>query len=179
MSELVVVAFDSPQGADRLLTKLDELERDWLIDLDDAVVVVRNGSGRLRLKQSITPAGETRQGVVSGALFGSLVGALILNPLAGLVAGAAIGGATGALAGNLVDFEISDEFIRDVGRKLRPNSSALFLLVRRAKPEQLLKEIEGFDGYVLRSTLTSSQEARLGAALSRQRNADPPAPVPA
>jgi uncharacterized membrane protein len=171
VSELVVIAFASPDEADRLLTRLDELERDSLIDLDDAVIAVRNRVGRVRLKQSITTRRETRQGVLSGALFGTLIGALFLNPLAGLAAGSAIGGATGALTGSLLDFEISDDFIRDVGRSLRPNSSALFLLVRRVKPEQVLKELEGFDGQVIRSTLSSAQEARLETVLRKQQEA--------
>jgi uncharacterized membrane protein len=41
MPELVVIAFDSADEGDRLLTRLDELQRDWLIDLDDAVIAVR------------------------------------------------------------------------------------------------------------------------------------------
>jgi len=169
MSELVVIAFHSLDGADRLLTRFDELRAKSLIDLDDAVVAVHSGKGGLRLKQSINPRRQTRQGLISGALFGTLVGALLANPLAGLAAGSAIGGVTGALSGRLADFEISDDFIRDVGRSLGPDSSALFLLVRRVKPEEVLKEIEGCGGHVIRSTLQPSHEARLEAVLSGQQ----------
>jgi len=168
MSELVVIAFDSPEQADRLLNRLDELRRDWLIELDDAVIAVRSSKGEVRLKQSITARRQTRQGLLSGALFGTLIGALLLDPLAGLAVGSAIGGATGALTGKLLDFGIGDDFIRDVGRSLRPGSSALFLLFRRVKAEEVLKEIEGFGGRVIRSTLSQAQEARLETALSSQ-----------
>lgn len=173
MSELVVIAFDTPEGADQLLTRLDELKRDSLIDLNDAVIAVRTSHGCVRLKQSITARRETQQGLISGVLFGTLIGLLFLDPLVGLAAGStiggAIGGATGALAGRLADFEISDDFIRAVGRRLRPNSSALFLLVRRVNPEAVLKELAGFGGHVIHSTLSQAQEARLGAALARQQ----------
>jgi uncharacterized membrane protein len=172
MSELVVMSFDLPEEADRVLTKLSELERESLIDLDDAVVAVRNSKGRVRLKQSINVGTETRKGLLSGALFGTFVGLLLLNPLAGLALGGAIGAGAGALAGHILDFEISDDFIRQLAQRLRPNSSALFLLVRRVKPDQVLAELERFHGHVLRSTLPASEEARLAAALARRQQSD-------
>ena len=133
------------------------------------MIAVRKSTGPVLLKQSISSRSEARQGLISGALFGTLVGALVLNPLAGLAVGSVIGGATGALTGSLLDFEISDEFVRDVGRSLRPNSSALFLLVRRMSPEEVLKEFQGTEGHLVRSTLSPVQEARLEEALSRFR----------
>jgi len=169
MSEIVVIAFDSPEAADRLLNRFDELRRDWLIELDDAVIAVRSSDGAVRLKQSITPRRQTRQGLLSGALFGTLIGALLLDPLAGLAVGSAIGGATGALTGRLLDFGIGDDFIREVGRSLRPGSSALFLLFRRVKVDEALKHVEGFGGKVIRSTLSPARESRLEQALSHQQ----------
>jgi uncharacterized membrane protein len=136
------------------------------------VIAVCNSVGDVRLKQSITPWSETRQGLISGALFGTLIGAVFLNPLAGLAAGSVIGGATGALTGSLLDFEISDDFVREIGRSLRPNSSALFLLVRRMTLEAFLKELEGSGGHLMRSTLSPAQQARLEEALSRHRDAE-------
>jgi uncharacterized membrane protein len=134
------------------------------------VIAVSNSVGYVRLKQSITSRSETRQGLISGALFGTLIGALFVNPLAGLAAGSVIGGATGALTGSLLDFEISDDFVRQVGRRLGPNSSALFLLLRRMNPEEVLRELRGSGGHVLLSTLSQAQEARLEEALSRHRD---------
>lgn len=120
------------------------------MDLDDAVVAITDSAGHVRLKQSITSRSEAQLGLISGALFGTLIGALLLNPLAGLAAGSIIGGATGALTGSLLDFEISDDFVRRVGRSLRPNSSALFLLVRGMKREEVLMELEGSGDHVRR-----------------------------
>jgi uncharacterized membrane protein len=166
MSEFVVIAFDAPEEADRLLDRLDELERQSSIDLDDAVIAVCNSVGNLRLKQSITSRSEARQGLIWGALFGTLIGALFLNPLAGLAAGSVIGGATGALTGCLLDFEIGDDFVRDVGRRLRPNSSALFLLVRRMN-EEVLKELQGSGGRVLHvDPVPSAGSAARGGGVS-------------
>lgn len=169
MSELVVMTFDSPGEADQVLTRLGELERDSLIDLDDAVVAIRDGKGKVRLKQSITVSTQARTGLLSGALFGTFIGLLFFDPLGGLALGGAIGAGTGALSGRLLDFEISDDFIRQVGQSLGPNSSALFLLVRRVKPEKVLKELEAFHGHVRSSTLSQEQEERLQAALARSQ----------
>lgn len=126
----------------------------------------------MRLKQSITSWNEARQGLISGALFGILIGALFLNPLAGFAAGSVIGGVTGVLTGSLLDFEISDDFVREIGRRLRPNTSALFLLVRRTSLDEVLAELRGSGGRVLRSTLPPEQEARLEEALSRHWGAE-------
>ncbi len=53
MSELVVVGFKDTEEADRVLLRLSKLKREYLIDIDDAVVVVRDETGKVHLKQSI------------------------------------------------------------------------------------------------------------------------------
>jgi len=37
-----------------------------------------------------------------------------------------------------VDYGIDDKFIRSLGENLKPDSSALFLLVRKVQPEEVL-----------------------------------------
>src|SRR5262245_23991796 len=92
MSELVVLAFDDPNKADAVLNRLQQLEKEYLIDLEDAVVAVRDSGGKVRLKQSVNLATTgAATGGLSGAMWGTLVGLLFLNPLAGLVVGGAIG----------------------------------------------------------------------------------------
>lgn len=53
MSELVVVGFDGTEEADRVLLKLASLKKEYLVDLEDAVVVVRDENGKVHLKQSV------------------------------------------------------------------------------------------------------------------------------
>ena len=167
MAELVAVGFDNPQEADRVLTELARLQREYLIDLEDAVVAIRQPDGRVNLKQSINLVGVgAASGGLSGALWGSLVGLLFLNPLAGMAVGGLVGAGSGALSGSLVDYGIDDNFIRQVADTLQPNTSALFVLVRKVQPEKVLSELSQFRGQVLRSSLSPEQEARLQAALS-------------
>src|ERR1700754_1183544 len=114
MSELVVLGFDTADEAD----------------------AVRDASGKVRLKQSVNlTATGAASGGLSGAMWGSLVGLLFLNPLAGLVLGGAIGAGSGALAGSLNDYGIDDGLIKQLADTIPTNSSALFLLIRKAQPE--------------------------------------------
>src|SRR3954468_6434180 len=167
MAELVVVGFDNPNEADRALVELARLQREYLIDLEDAVVAIRAPDGKLRLKQSVDLVGAgAAGGGLWGAMWGSLVGLLFLNPLLGFVAGGALGAGAGALSGSLADYGIDDNFIRQIGETLQPNTSALFVLVRKAQPEKVLKEMSGFRARVIRSSLSPEQESRLQAALS-------------
>ena len=53
MAELVVVGFDNPTDADRVLTELTRLQKEYLIDLEDAVVAIRGQDGAVRIKQSV------------------------------------------------------------------------------------------------------------------------------
>lgn len=168
MAELVVVAFDTENDADRVLTELNKLRREHLIDLGDAVVAIRDANGKVHIKQSINMVGHgATYGTLTGGLWGTLVGLLFMNPLAGFAVGSLVGAGTGALSGSLVDFGIDDDLIREMGETLQPGTSALFLLIRKVQPEKVLSELKGFGGRVMRSSLSPDQEARLQAALQK------------
>ena len=53
MSELIVVGFKDAEEADRVLLRLSKLKKEYLIDVEDAVVVVRDETGKVHLKQSV------------------------------------------------------------------------------------------------------------------------------
>ena len=169
MADLICVAFDEPDTADKVLHALTAMSKEQLIQLEDACVVVRPQEGEPQLKQMLplTKVGALSGGS-SGALWGALVGLLFLNPLAGMVIGAGVGAATGALAGSLSDYGIDDKFIKDLGAKIKPNSSALFLLIRKVTADKVLERLraEGFHGHVLQTSLTNEQEEALNKAIS-------------
>lgn len=177
MAELVVVGFDEPNEADHVLTELARLQKEYLIDLEDAVIAIRGPDGKLRLKQSVDLVGlGAAGGGLWGAMWGALVGLLFVNPLVGLVAGGALGAGAGALSGSLADYGINDDFIRQIGETLPSNSSALFVLVRKVQPEKVLSELSRFRGRLIRSSLSPEQESRLRAALSGSGVAIPGVP---
>jgi uncharacterized membrane protein len=169
MAELVAIAFDDPQEADRVLKELTRLQKEYLIDLEDAVIAVRKPDGKVDLKQSTNMVGvQAASGGLYGAMFGTLVGLLFTSPLAGFAVGGLAGAGGGALAGSLIDYGIDDDFIKSLAKTLQPNTSALFVLLRKAQPEKVLSDISRFRGRVLRSSLSPEQEAQLQAALSEK-----------
>lgn len=160
MSDLIVVGFDNEFKADEVLLDLAKLQREHLIDLEDAVVVVRNQKGKVKIKQTQELVAS---GALSGGLWGILIGLVFFNPLLGWAAGAT----AGAVSGALTDIGIDDNFIKDLGNTIEAGTSALFVLVRQATPDKVLAELSHFGGKVLQTSLSKEDEAKLQEALSQ------------
>src|SRR5262249_8352299 len=144
----------------------------YLVDLADAVVVVRDQKGRVRLRQMYN---LTAAGAVSGGFWGALIGLIFLNPLFGF----AIGAAAGAISGALRDVGIDDNFMKELGQTLNPGTEALCGLIRQMTPDKVLEEIKPFGGVVIKTNLCHENEAKLREALaSAQRSAEAPAASP-
>ena len=168
MSNLVVLGFDGIHAADEVLNKLRSLQKEHLIDLEDACVVERDDGGKIHVKQAVNlTALGAKTGGLWGAMWGTLVGILFMNPLAGMVLGAAVGAGSGALTGSLADYGIDDDFVKKLGETITPGSSALFVLVRSATEDKVLPEIEPFKPRLLKTSLSNEQEEKLKAALSK------------
>lgn len=177
MSELVCIAFKDSSTADRVLNELRAMETDYVLDLEDAVIVVRDMDGKVHLKQCVDVfGGATTHGVALGVLWGGLMGLLFMNPLAGLIgsiAGGAGGGAVTTAAseyGILSDYGIPDNFIKELGSTIKRGTSAMFLLIRSADQDKVLNRISRYEGTVLKTSLSKEQEEKLRAALSNQQN---------
>lgn len=56
MSNLVVVAYDDPFKAEEVRTRLRKQQQEYLIDLEDAVVAVKDAKGKVELHQTKGPA---------------------------------------------------------------------------------------------------------------------------
>lgn len=156
MSNLIVVAFNNPADAFEMRAALAKMQAQYLIEMEDAVVVTCDAKGAVQLHQAVN---LTATGAVSGAFWGTLIGFLFLNPLLG----AAIGAGSGALSGKFADLGINDQFMRDLGATLTPGSSALFVLVRKSTPDKVLEGLKPFagKGRVLQTSLTKDKEDEL------------------
>jgi uncharacterized membrane protein len=166
MSDLVVLDFDGVGKADEVLMKLRSLQKEHLIDLEDACVVVHTEAGKIQVKQAMNLTGlGAASGASTGILIGALAGLLLLNPLAGMAAGGLAGAGMGALSGSLADYGINDEFIKNLGKTIPKGTSALFALIKSSTPDKVLPEIERFKPRVLRTSLSREQEDKLRAAL--------------
>lgn len=162
MSDLVVLGYDNEFRADEVRLELLKMQKDYLLDLEDAVVAVKKADGTVKLHQTYPlPAA----GAVGGGFWGLLIGTIFLSPLLG----AAVGAAAGAAAGALSDIGIDDTFMKELAGTLQPGSSALFVLVRKATPDKVLEALQGLGGTVLKTSLTHENEAKLQAALAAAR----------
>ena len=168
MSTLIVLDFDGIHTADEVLNKVRSLQKEYLVDLEDACVVERDGAGKIHIKQAVnlTAVGATSGGTW-GALWGGLVGLLFLNPLAGMAVGALVGAGAGAVSGSLADYGIGNEFVKKLGETIPVNSSALFVLVKSVTEDKVLAEIESYKPRILKTSLSNEDEAKLKAALSK------------
>lgn len=158
MSELIVIGYDDKYRAEEVRLALMKMQRDYLVDLEDAVVAVKNDDGKVKLHQVHSTVGA---GAISGGFWGLLVGLLFMNPLLGIAAGAA----TGAIVGALSDVGIDDQFMKQLAATLQPGCSALFVLVRKVTPDKVIEEVKPYGGKVLRTSLSHEDETALQAAL--------------
>ncbi len=168
MSDLVVIAFPTEARAEEVRQKVLNLQKEYLIELGDAAIAVRQADGSVRLNQLIN---TTAVGAVSGVLWGSLIGLIFLMPLAG----AALGAASGAMSGWLTDVGVNDSFMKEVAGSLEPGNAALFLLIRKFTADKVLEDLRGVGGKVMRTSFDHTKEDALRAALAAATQAIPAA----
>jgi uncharacterized membrane protein len=164
MADLLVIEFPTEAQAEEVRRKVLAMQKEYLIELGDAVVAVKQPDGNVKLNQLFQPV---TAGALSGALWGSLIGLLFLMPLAG----AAVGAASGALGGKLTDLGVNDDFMREAAKTLQSGNAALFLLIRKMTTDKVLRELEGVGGKVLRSSFDETKEEALRAALAGAQTA--------
>lgn len=163
-SHLLVIVFEDVDRADRFRSELKRLESRRLIHLKDTVVAVRDRSGDLRLRHL---PGWSRKGLAAGGLVGLVVGSLLANPLLG----ATLGGLAGTFSQFKIDPGFDRDFVKEVAKALHPETSALFLLLRKSRPSEVLKAFRGFGGEVLLSSIGEDEERQLQAVLDASNHA--------
>lgn len=155
----IAVAYDDPYQAEEVRLRLLRMQKEYLINLEDAVVAVRDAKGKVKLHQI---RDLTTAGAISGSFWGLLIGLIFMNPLLGLAAGAA----GGAISGALTDVGIDDNFMKKLASELHPGASVLFVLVKDFTEDKVLADLEGTGGRLLKTSLSHEDEARLQAVLN-------------
>lgn len=158
MSNLVVIGFDNESTAFEMRAELAKMQKEYLIEMEDVVVVTKDEDDKVQLHQAMN---LTAAGAVGGSFWGLLIGMIFLNPLVG----AAVGAGAGAISGKLSDIGVNDQFMKDLGETFTPGSSALFVLVRKATPDKVLEKLKGFKGRVIQTSLTKDKEEELRKVL--------------
>lgn len=160
MATLVAVVFNDESTAFEMRAALVKMQKQYLLEMEDAVVVTRDPDGKTKLHQATS---LTTAGAVSGAFWGMLIGLLFLNPLLG----AAVGAGAGALSGKLHDIGLDDKMMKDIGDSLKPGTSALFVLLRKITADKVLDGLKPFvgRGRVFQSSLSKDDEKALREVL--------------
>lgn len=159
MSSLVVIAFDSPDEAASVLESLKAQTKYDNISFKDTAIVSKDADGKVHIKNEVSQGTMTATGI--GALLGLLLGSLLF-PVAGILIGA--GG--GALVGRFMNLGVDGKFVKDVSESLKPNTSALFVIVQDANPAVVRAILEEHKGTILQTTLSPEAEESLKKALS-------------
>jgi len=160
VATLTVWKFDTPEGAQQAEDALVALQKQELIQVQDAATVSwEEGKKKPKTRQGSNTAGI---GALGGTFWGLLFGLIFFVPLLG----AAIGAASGAIAGSLTDVGIDDDFIDSVRSKVTPGTSALFVLTSGAVLDRVHEglQAQGVHGELIETNLSAEEEAKLRAA---------------
>jgi uncharacterized membrane protein len=136
--------------------ELAKMQSEYLIDMGDVVVVTKDDKGKVKLHQA---QNLTAIGALSGSFWGMLIGLIFFSPLLG----AAVGAGAGAISGALTDVGIDDNFMKELASGFKPNSSALFVVVRKVTGDKVLEGLKPFagKGKVLKTSLAKDKEEEL------------------
>jgi len=161
MANLVVLKFDTPDGAEKGLELAQSLQKQQLLQILDAVTVTWP---RGKKKPKTRQVGHiVATGALDGAFWGMLLGFIFFVPVLGMAVGAALG----AMRGHFTDYGINDQFIEDVRRKVTEGTSGLFLLLSSVTTDKVVEAFKSAPRFEIVSTnLTNEQEEKLREAFA-------------
>ena len=160
MATLTVWKFDSPGGAGNALALLERMQKEELVQVNDAAYVYwPEGKKKPKTEQlhKLTSAGA-----LGGSFWGLLFGLIFFIPLLGM----AVGAAMGALSGSMADVGIDDDFIREVREKVTPGTSALFVMTSNVVVDKAIDEFKDSGATLLSTNLSKEQEEKLREAFA-------------
>ena len=135
MTDLVFISFPSESKAEEVRQKILDMQKDYLIEVGDAVIATKDEQGRVKLNQLVH---TTATGAAGGALWNADRHAL---PDAARRHGDRA--TTGALGGALTDFGINDDQMKKAAQALKPGEAGLFLLIRKMTTDKVLADLKG------------------------------------
>ena len=181
-SNLMVLTFEGQDTAEALYKQIEQMEKDKLVVIDDAVIIEREPQYETPAPTStmeqmrMPPAQRSKETSVTvkqthgkkgkyAAIGGGigLIGAAILGGPIGLAVVATAG--IGALTGALKDFGVNDKTVDTIKQSLQPNTSALLALGHANDRDALLAKLREYDAKVVLTSLDPEVEKDLVARL--------------
>ena len=163
MSEMMVLGFETEAEADQFGVKLAQLQKDMIVQLEDAAEVVRDPDGKPHVKHG---HGLVGAGALGGAFWGMLFGLLFFIPFLGM----AIGAGMGALFGKIGKTGIDRQVLEQMGDAVPPGKAGWFLLIAQMTEDKFLAAVEGTNAKVVRTNLTAEQEEQLKHAFGAKKH---------
>jgi uncharacterized membrane protein len=182
-SNLVVLTFEGQEAAEALYKQIEQMEKDKLVVVDDAVIIERapeynepEPPASTMEQLRMPPAQRSKEATITvkqthgkkgkyaaiGGGIGLLAATLLGGPI-GLVAVASAG--LGAVTAALKDFGVNDETVATIKQSLQPNTSALLLLGHANDRDALLAKLREFDAKVVLTSLDPEVERNMVARL--------------
>jgi uncharacterized membrane protein len=161
VSTLIAIGYPDATTALRAADAVDRLADDVAIQPEAAAAIGRVGDGEFWVTTTHQVVGN---GESWGMFWGLLFGLAFFVPLCGMPIGAGLAGLLGNIEKTGLDAEFTDQ-LRDL---LRPDTSALFLVVTKGSQELALAGLSEYDGTVLERHLIAEAELRLQEALHGQ-----------
>jgi uncharacterized membrane protein len=157
--ELLVAAFDGESAAETALKQLKEMQKDGVVSVVNAAVLVKTKSGHAHIKETE----DVRAG--AGAVFGAIVGGLVglIGGPAGVIVGAAAGAATGGMAAHKIDMGFTNKNLEQMQALLPAGSSAIIAIVTLDWVERVSQALEKLDARLVRQSLHEDVLHQAGA----------------
>ena len=160
MSTLVVLKFDSVDGARQMRERLLTLQKQQLLQVDDAAIMSKDANGKPKLEQLHNLAGA---GALGGAFWGMLFGLALLHP------DPRPGGRRGGgRAGRLDERCRHRRQVHQTGRRVdHPRNRGALPAGEQRHRDKVLDQIKDIKFEVLQTNLSHEQEGQLRSALGQ------------
>ena len=163
MSEMMVLGFENEMEADQFGVTLGQLQKDMIIQLQDAAEVVRDPDGKPHVKHG---HGLVGAGAMGGAFWGMLFGLLFFMPFLGM----AIGAGMGALFGKAGKTGIDRHVLEEMGDAVPPGKAGWFLVIGQMTEDKFMEAIEGTPAKLVRTNLSHEEEEQLKHAFGASKH---------
>jgi uncharacterized membrane protein len=162
MNHLWAVGYDDMERASHVRDEIVRLG--WVenrLILTDLAVVVRHLDGSFTLDRERFPTGSN---IVGASAVGFLAGLILGVPIVGAAIGAIVGGAGAAM--NVLSAGIAEDFVKDIQRLMKPETSAIFVLDSEGDMTAILHAIRGLGGTVLKTNVDVERARLIQATLA-------------
>lgn len=161
--DLFGISFSGLPRAQEFLLALKGLSLAGHLTMRDAVLVVKDVEGKVRVAETIDP--QPGRAALSGATWIGLLGLLFGGPV-GWIAGIGLGAGIGALTAKLVDLGIPDAWVDWFKDEVGPGTATVLALATDIDLGALSTEVARFAGAKLvHTTMTPAASTLLAGAL--------------